>query len=145
MRRKLKRKTDAGTTILHWTLVCALVLSTVTGLRIASAGQSAALTPSLEGWLPAHNVWFFHIMAGVTVMVVAVAYPTYLNQTGLARRVRIDWSRVRSLGGKGSARWGGLNVLIILALVPRADGVIDQRPVIAPRVWRLVSEFPTVY
>jgi hypothetical protein len=43
---------------------------------------------------------------------MAVAYPTYLNQTGLARRVRIDWSRVRSLGGKGSARSGGLNVLL---------------------------------
>jgi hypothetical protein len=101
-----------GTIVLHWTLVVALVVSTLTGLRISSNGKGATLARSIEAWLPAHNVWFLHIVAGVSVMVVAAAYPTYLSRTGLARRVRLDWSRVRGLWMAGSARWRGLNVLL---------------------------------
>jgi hypothetical protein len=98
--------------VLHWTLVAALAVSTLTGLRISSNGKGATVARSIEAWLPAHNVWFLHIVAGVTVMAAAAAYPTYLSHTGLARRVRMDWSRLRGLSMAGSARWSGLNVLL---------------------------------
>jgi hypothetical protein len=112
MRRKWKRKTDTGTVILHWLLVGTLAVSTATGLRIASDGLSAGFVQSLADLLPAHNVWFFHIIAGIGVLVIAAAYPIYLYSTGLGRRIFIDRTRLTALWNGGSARWGAVNVLL---------------------------------
>jgi hypothetical protein len=112
MRRKWKRKTDIGTIFLHWLLVCALFVSVASGLRIASDGLGSTLGEVIGAWLPAHNVWFLHMSAGVGLIALACAYPVYLASTGLSRRILLDRGRLFSLFRPGPARWGALNVLL---------------------------------
>ena len=112
MRRKWKRKTDIGTISLHWLLVAALFVSVASGLRIASDGLGSSLGASIGSWLPAHNVWFLHLSAGVALIAIACAYPVYLSCAGLARRILLDRTRLASLVRPGPARWGALNVLL---------------------------------
>jgi hypothetical protein len=132
MRRRWTRKTDTGTVVLHWLLVAALAVSTVTGLRIASDGASAALAKSFADFLPAHNIWFFHIIAGIGVLVIAAAYPIYLRGTGLGRRILLDRTRLAALFRGGSARWGAVNVILYwllfaLLVVQLASGILLHR------------------
>jgi hypothetical protein len=124
MRRRTKKKTDGGTIVLHWALVLTLILSTATGLRIAADGKGATIARSIQAWLPADNVWFLHIIAGVSLMVIAAAYPIYLSRAGLARRVRMDWTRIRSPRVRGRARWSGINVLLYRLLFSILAGLL---------------------
>jgi Ethylbenzene dehydrogenase/Prokaryotic cytochrome b561 len=132
MRRRWTRKTDTGTVVLHWLLVATLTVSTVTGLRIASDGQSAALAKFFADFLPSHNIWFFHIIAGIGVLVIAAAYPIYLRGTGLGRRISLDRTRLAALFKSGSARWGTVNIvlywlLFALLVIQLASGILLHR------------------
>jgi hypothetical protein len=132
MRRKWKRKTDTGTVVLHWLLVGSLVLSTVTGLRIASVGAGTALTNSIVDFFPAHNVWSLHLLAGLGVLVIAAAYPIYLRGTGLGRRIFLDRTRLAALWTDGSARWGVINIILYwclfaLLFTQMASGILLYR------------------
>ena len=130
--RRWKRKTDIGTIILHWFLVVSLVISVLSGLRIASDGLGSNLANMLGYFLPAHNVWFLHISAGISLLAIACAYPIYLSGTGLARRVLLDRARLQSLATPGPARRGALNLILYwllfaLIIAQLASGLLLHR------------------
>jgi cytochrome b subunit of formate dehydrogenase len=116
MRFQRKKQTDAGTIVLHWWLAVSLLLSTLTGLRFAIDMPDTAYLKAVEPLLPVANIWIIHILAGVSVMGLAVAYPIYLLRTGLFRRIWLDRARLASLALPGKARWGAVNVLLYWAL-----------------------------
>src|SRR5690349_15395090 len=94
------RKTDYGTIILHWVLVAAVSVATITGLRMATEGPDHLWLNEFDAFLPRAHVWVPHIWAAVILVAVALAYPVYSQRSGLSRRVQIDKNRLRALVGK---------------------------------------------
>ena len=66
--------------------------------------------------LPTGNVWRAHLISGLVLLAVAVAYAAYLVRAGLGRRVVLDRARLHALRRRGKARWGAVNVMLYWAL-----------------------------
>lgn len=94
------------TVILHWSFVLALVVSFVTGMRIASDALDAGVTRRLEPLLPQGNVFEWHLLAGMVLAALALGYGVYLVRAGLAGRFRLPRR------GRGWSRWAVVNVLV---------------------------------
>ncbi len=110
--RARDRKTDYGTVVLHWTLVASLVVAFATGLRIATETPGRTWINLFDLVLPRSVVWTAHMPAAVVLVTVALAYAIYISLSGLARRHRLDRTRMISLFGKQSARWGAITVVL---------------------------------
>jgi hypothetical protein len=112
MGRRRSTKTDFGTVILHWVLVGLLVVSVLTGLRIATVSP---LDPGwlhwLDGLLPSTMVWTAHIPAAVALFGLALAYPIYMRRAGLTRRIAPDAVRLRGIFRQGQARWSAVSII----------------------------------
>ena len=115
-RRTRKRKTDYGTVFLHGGLVVALVAAVLTGLRIAAESPDRGWINNLDFILPRQLVWTTHMQAAVLLVVVTLAYPTYVLLAGLSRRIRLDRVRFAGLRGSHQARWGAVNVALYWVL-----------------------------
>jgi hypothetical protein len=106
------RKTDYGTIILHWTLVASLAVAFSTGLRIATETPGREWINLLDMVLPRSAVWTAHMPAALVLITVAMAYAIYISLSGLGRRLRLDRTRMISLFGNRSARWGAINIVL---------------------------------
>ena len=107
-----KRRTDYGTVLLHWSLVMALAVATVTGLRIAAELPGRKWIDAFDLVLPRHLVWTAHMQVAVALVAVALAYTIYVALAGLSRRIRFDRVRLAGLVGCRQARWGSINVAL---------------------------------
>lgn len=107
-----KLKTDIGTVLLHWIAVLAVFVNLATGLAIAADAPSRTWLHFLRGLLPQGEVWRLHIVSGVVLLAVAIAYAIYLHRSGLTRRISLDKARIYALRIKGRARWGTINVIL---------------------------------
>lgn len=118
MGRRRSTKTDFGTIILHWTLVCLLVVSVLTGLRIATVSP---LDPGwlqlLDGLLPSAIVWTAHIPAAVALFGLALTYAVYVRRAGLTRRIAPDAVRMRGIFRGGQARWSAISIIFTWILL----------------------------
>jgi hypothetical protein len=106
------RKTDYGTIVLHWSLVGALVVAILTGLRIATEVPDRTWINMLDAVLPTSTVWSGHIPAAVVLVTVSIAYAVYMGLSGLGHRIRLDRARLAGLFGSRQTRWGAVNVLL---------------------------------
>jgi hypothetical protein len=106
------RRTDYGTVILHGLLVAALVITFLTGLRIASETPDRTWINAFDFVLPSRFVWTAHMQAAVALVAVAIAYVVYVTRAGLTRRIRFDRVRVAGLFGRPDARWGAVNIAL---------------------------------
>lgn len=112
-RRKVHdRKTDYGTILLHWTLVASLVVAASSGLRIATETPGRTWVSLFDIVLPRSAVWTAHMAAAIVLVTVAMAYVVYVTLSGLARRLRLDRSRIVGFFGNRPARWGAINVAL---------------------------------
>jgi len=104
--------TDAGTVVLHWLTVIALIVSLATGLRIASDALDAPVSKALTPILPQGELWSIHLASGLSLFFCATAYVLYMARSGL--QTRISFRRLRPLVEPRNARlrWGALNVLL---------------------------------
>ena len=112
-RRIPVRRTDLGTIVLHWTLVGLLVVSVVTGLRIAADAPDADAIRAIAILLPSSNIWFLHILAGIGVMMVVAAYPIYMRSSGLMQRIRLGGDRLSKIV---EAPWTAINIALYWVL-----------------------------
>jgi len=86
-------RTDSGTVILHWLIVALFVTVAATGLRIASDEPALRWLTRLDSVLPAENVWYWHVIAGLGLSAAVLGYVTYVLAARLGQRIRIDGSR----------------------------------------------------
>jgi len=114
-RFRKKKRTDAGTIILHWLLAISLSVSLLTGLRFAVDMPDTGYLDFIEPYLPAARIWILHILSGALLIGLAVAYLFYLRSAGLLRRVALDRARLYALTFPGPARWTAVNVLLYWA------------------------------
>ena len=77
---------DVGTVVLHWLTVASIIVSIVTGLRISADGQQAFWAKQLSAILPTGEVWTLHVLAGLTLSGIILAYWVYLKRAALADR-----------------------------------------------------------
>ena len=112
-RRPLRsRRTDYGTIILHWSLVCALSIALVSGLKIAAEAPDRSWINLLDPILPGTTVWAAHVEAGLALAGVAVAYAIYVWVARLTGRMRLGRMHLAALVGRGHGRWTALNVCL---------------------------------
>jgi hypothetical protein len=107
-----RRKTDYGTILLHWTLVAAIGVAFVSGLRIASEAPDRTWINWIDFLLPRAGVWTSHMQAAVVLVAIAIAHAVYLVRSGLSRRVQLDKIRLRGLVGRKQARLATFSVLL---------------------------------
>jgi hypothetical protein len=106
-------RTDSGTVILHWLIVVLFVVVAATGLRIASDEPSLRWLLRFDSILPAENLWYWHVVAGLGFSAALFAYATYVLIARLGQRVRIDGNRWMSLVRQGRTRWSAVGVFVI--------------------------------
>jgi hypothetical protein len=104
------RKTDYGTIILHWSLVSALAVALVSGLKIAAEVPGRSWINLLDPILPGATVWTAHVEAGCALAGVALAYAIYMWAARLTGRMRFSRMHLAALTGCGQGRWTALNV-----------------------------------
>jgi len=119
-KRRQTGRTDAFTVVLHWAMVCGVVVSLLSGLRIA-ADYDGSLTGSIaSGVAPLllqGSVIEWHLRSSWILTFVALAYAVYLWRSRQSDRVKLDrsvWRRFRQAGrrGDGAAQWSAVNVVI---------------------------------
>lgn len=96
----LKPHADCVVLALHWMLVVSLVVSFVTGLRIASDDPrsiAGIVARAIAVVLPEGAVVEVHLVSSVFVLITIFAYPVYLWRGRLARRVAPRLSDLRTV------------------------------------------------
>lgn len=110
-------RTDFGTALLHWLVMAALALAISTGLRIAADERELAWLGILDRILPTTELFFDHVVSGLVLIGVMVAYWVYISRTGLSQRMRLDRARIAGLRRPGPTRWASVNVILSWVLV----------------------------
>jgi cytochrome b subunit of formate dehydrogenase/predicted regulator of Ras-like GTPase activity (Roadblock/LC7/MglB family) len=94
-------RTDAFTVIAHWLLVAGVVVSLLTGLRIAADDDSSlinGIAGTLEPILPQGSVIEGHILSSWLLLFVIFAYPIFIWRSKVAERLKVDkfgWQRIK--------------------------------------------------
>jgi Prokaryotic cytochrome b561 len=112
MGRDSRAGTDAGTVLLHWLLVAALIVSLATGLRIAADDPALSWLLALDAILPQGAVWTAHLAAGVALLSIAAAYVVYMSRAGLVPRLGLHRRHVAMTLKGGRAAWRVVNVVL---------------------------------
>jgi len=105
-------RTDVGTLILHWITAIALMVSLITGLRIAADDLDATISKWLAPILPQGEIWSWHFLGGLTLFFSGSAYVVYLLRSGLTQRNSLKKTRVLTMRAPARMKWGAVNVAL---------------------------------
>jgi hypothetical protein len=146
VRRPTGRSTDLPTVILHWGLVLALLVSVITGWRIARTSDPNLLLRWVEALLLQGNVLRWHFVSATVLVALVAAYVAFLWRMDLASRFSVRWASLRSPDHQ--VRWQAINRLIywvafaMLAgaavtgtLVYFAPGILPTNPLVLVHQW----------
>jgi len=102
--------TDWPTTLLHWGMVLALLVSVSTGWRIASMTSGDGVLRWIDVLLLQGNVVRWHFVSATLLTALVAAYVAFLCSTGLLGRLTLRWASLRSIDS--ATRWQALNKLV---------------------------------
>jgi len=91
---------DAPTFLLHWSLVLALILSLLTGFRIASdymGSVAGVLARRIQWMLPQGRVIELHVLSGWIVTIIAIGYMIFIWRSRQTTRVKFSLVDYRTL------------------------------------------------
>jgi hypothetical protein len=112
-----KPSTDALLVVFHWAAVGALLVSILTGLRIAADTPDAALARWLASIALEGDVYRLHYLAGVTITATALGYAIYLVRARLAGRFLIPAAKTRAMLSRGGRQaWRVRNLWVYYVL-----------------------------
>jgi hypothetical protein len=95
---------------MHWSLVAALAMSLVTGLRIAADAPDAVFSAALTPLLPQGDVLVEHLASGLLLLALMAAFGLYWAVSGLGGRLlRVPG---KGIAAAASARWRRLDLLL---------------------------------
>ncbi|MCG8313902.1 MAG: ethylbenzene dehydrogenase-related protein [Pseudomonadales bacterium] len=102
-------KSDLPTFLLHWLTVAALVVSFLSGMRIAADAIDAGLTQELSVLWMQGNVIRWHILSAFLLLFIGIAYPLFIIRAGMTNR----WStRSTKKSNNRNILWRNINVRI---------------------------------
>jgi cytochrome b subunit of formate dehydrogenase len=105
-------RTDWFTILLHWSGAIAMVLSLVTGLRIAADALDAVIPKWLAPTLPQGDMWDVHLYSGLTFFFTMTAYVVYLRTGELFSRNSLKKLRLLVLPTAAKMKWNALNIAL---------------------------------
>ena len=106
-------RSDAPTAILHLALLVTLIVSLLTGFRVAADDLDATWTRALSGILMQGSVIYWHAAAAYGLLVISIAYVLFLARTHLGARVAVDAARIQAIAAaERQTRWQAINVLL---------------------------------
>jgi cytochrome b subunit of formate dehydrogenase len=105
-------RTDVGTLILHWATAIALIVSLLTGIRIAADDFVAPVSKWLSPILPQGEIWSWHFLGGLVLFFCGSAYVAYLMRSGLSQRNSLKKTRVLTMPAPAKMKWGAVNVAL---------------------------------
>ena len=122
-------RTDVGTIVLHWTTAVALIVSLLTGIRIAADDLVAPFSKWLSPILPQGEIWSWHFLAGLSLFFCGSAYAAYMLRGGLAQRNSLKKLNALTLPAPAKMKWGAVNValhwlLYALILLQTVTGIV---------------------
>ncbi len=100
-------RTDAPTVVLHWIMVLSLIISLMTGLRIAIDDETAVLAPLVSAVLMQGSVTWLHVISATVLSLVAIAYIVFLWRAHLASRLTVGSGTINSRDS--TTRWHAIN------------------------------------
>jgi hypothetical protein len=74
--------------ILHSLIIVCLTVAFLTGMRIAAATETSGVAGILSKWLPQGNVFYWHILTGMSILFITISYLGYIFLTGHTKRLR---------------------------------------------------------
>jgi hypothetical protein len=89
-----------------------MVVSLLTGIRIAADAINAPFSKWLGPILPQGEIWTWHFLAGLSLFFCATAYLLYMRRGGLYRRISLKKLRVLMLPTADKLKYGALNVAL---------------------------------
>ncbi|MEO9528125.1 ethylbenzene dehydrogenase-related protein [Roseibium sp.] len=104
-------RSDIGTIVLHWTLVVAIFVSLLTGLRLSSDAEGAWFSTLFEPILPQGEIWTWHYVSAIFVLALIFAYAAYMSLARLKRRVSSKKIVVLTLPANTRLRLAAVNVI----------------------------------
>ncbi|KZM48691.1 ethylbenzene dehydrogenase-related protein [Labrenzia sp. OB1] len=104
-------RSDLGTILLHWTLVIAIFVSLLTGLRLSADAEGAWFSKLFEPILPQGEIWTWHYVSAVFVLGLIFAYAAYMSLARLKRRVSSKKIVVLTLPASNKLRIAAVNVI----------------------------------
>jgi cytochrome b subunit of formate dehydrogenase len=106
-------RSDAPTAILHLALFITLVISLLTGFRIAADSLDSTWTRALSGVLMQGSVIYWHAAAAYALLGIAITYVCFLIRAHLRARVVVDAARIRAVAApERQTRWQAINVML---------------------------------
>ena len=111
-RRDEPPRTDISTLILHWATALALIVSLLTGIRIAADDFVAPVSKWLSPILPQGEIWSWHFLGGLVLFFCGSAYVAYLMRSGLGQRNSLKKTRVLTMRAPAKMKWGAVNVAL---------------------------------
>jgi hypothetical protein len=103
--------------VFHWAAVGALLVSILTGLRIAADAADATLARWLASIALEGDVYRLHYLAGVTITATALGYAIYLVRARLAGRFLISTAKTRAMLSRGGRQaWRVRNLWVYYVL-----------------------------
>jgi cytochrome b subunit of formate dehydrogenase len=106
-------RSDAPTAILHLVLFITLVISLLTGFRIAADSLDSTWTRALTGILMQGSVTYWHAAAAYALLAIAITYVAFLVRARLQARVAVDAARIQAIAAaERQTRWQAINVIL---------------------------------
>lgn len=105
-------RSDTGTIVLHWLAVILVVVSLLTGLRIAADTYGAVVAPALDFMLPNGEVWTFHVFAGLSLFACASAYVVYVFRAAVTKRNSPKRIKALTMNAPARYKWQAVNVAL---------------------------------
>ena len=121
-------RSDAGTVLLHWLSAGTLLVSLLTGIRIAADNPAAIVSRWLTPVLPQGEIWTWHFLAGLALFFCGTSYLLYMRRSALSRRAAPKRLKVLLLPAAFKLKLAALNValhwmLYCLVLVLTGTGI----------------------
>lgn len=109
------RGLPSGSFFCHWGFIVFSLLAALSGFRIAADSQRWQLAPLWEALLISHQVFLWHLLAALGIVLTLTLYLSYLWLTGRWRRL---WPGGLPWHGMGSlSRWLNLSGVLLLCLL----------------------------
>jgi len=105
-------RSDIGTSLLHWATATTLLISLLTGIRIASDNPKAVISKWLTPILPQGEIWSWHFFAGLTLFFCATSYLLYMRRSALTRRAAPKRLKVLLLPASRKLKFAAVNVAL---------------------------------
>ncbi|MEM8489316.1 MAG: ethylbenzene dehydrogenase-related protein [Pseudomonadota bacterium] len=111
-RGRRNRGVDLATFVLHWSLVAALALSFLSGMRIAADATDAGLSRLIAVAAPQGDVFFMHLLSAGVLVALLAGYTVVLMLTNRWRRILMSPRRiVASFRETNGPRWRSVNAI----------------------------------